>query len=191
MKTITDLTIEQYREKVKEFHGHEAPGLLIGGFMVDLAIRNLPAGEFFDCICETSVCLPDAVQILTPCTIGNGWLKIIDAGKFAVTFYDKAAGAGTRVYLDIEKLKAYDEVFSWFMKLKTKKEQNKELLISQIIDAGDRILSVKKVRVTESFLGKRSKGKNAICPGCGEPYPASDGDKCKGCSGIMPYLSSN
>lgn len=187
MKTICSLTVDQYREKVKDFHGHEAPGLLIGGFMVDLAMSNLPDGEFFDCICETSVCLPDAVQILTPCTTGNGWLKIIDAGKFAMTFYEKTTGAGTRVYLDIEKLKAYDEVYSWFMKLKTKKEQNKDLLISQIIEAGDRILSVKKIQLNESFLGKKSKGKNSICPICGEPYPLADGDKCRGCAGELPY----
>lgn len=190
MKTILNLTVEQYREKVIAFHGHEAPGLLIGGFMVDLAMSNLPEGEFFDCICETPVCLPDAVQILTPCTIGNGWLRIADAGKFAITFYDKTSGAGTRVFLDIEKLKKYDEIYSWFMKLKTKKEQDKELLLSQIIDAGDNILSMKKIRISASFLGKKSKGKNAICPECGEPYPLADGGICLGCAGALPYLSA-
>jgi formylmethanofuran dehydrogenase subunit E len=46
---------------VKSFHGHLAPGLIIGGFMVDLAMKNLPEGEIFDAVCKTTVCRP------TPC----------------------------------------------------------------------------------------------------------------------------
>ena len=57
---------EDYLGLVKAFHGNVAPGLVIGGFMVDLAQRRLPAGVLFDAICETRNCLPDAVQLLTP-----------------------------------------------------------------------------------------------------------------------------
>ncbi len=46
--------------------------------MVDLALKNLPKGEFFDALCETPACLPDAVQLLTPCTVSNGWLKVVN-----------------------------------------------------------------------------------------------------------------
>ena len=86
---ICTYSYEEYLHLVKSFHGNLAPGLLIGGFMVDLAMKHLPEGEFFDAVCETPVCLPDAVQILTPCTIGNGWLSIVPFGKFAVTLYEK------------------------------------------------------------------------------------------------------
>ena len=55
---------------------------------MDTALKNLPKGEFFDAICETAVCLPDAVQLLTPCTIGNGCMKIFDTGRVAVTLYE-------------------------------------------------------------------------------------------------------
>jgi formylmethanofuran dehydrogenase subunit E len=97
---IGSYSYDEYVHLVKSFHGSLAPGLVIGGFIVDLALKNLPEGEFFDAICETSVCLPDAVQLLTPCTIGNGWMKIFDTGRFAVTLYEKESGEGVRVYLE-------------------------------------------------------------------------------------------
>ena len=89
---ICTYTYEEYLHLVKSFHGSLAPGLIIGGFIVDLALKHLPEGELFDALCETPVCLPDAVQILTPCTIGNGWLTVFDIGRFAVTMYEKKGG---------------------------------------------------------------------------------------------------
>ena len=76
-------SFETYTELVKSFHGHAAPGLITGGKMVDIALNNLPQDILFDAICETSNCLPDAIQLLTPCTIGNGWLKILRLGRLA------------------------------------------------------------------------------------------------------------
>jgi len=40
--TICGHTFDKYIEMIKTFHGHVAPGVVIGGFMVDLAYRNLP-----------------------------------------------------------------------------------------------------------------------------------------------------
>ncbi|HPS56922.1 MAG TPA: formylmethanofuran dehydrogenase subunit E family protein [Spirochaetota bacterium] len=179
---------EEYVQRVISFHGFAAPGVIIGGFMVDLALANRPEGEFFDSICETPVCLPDAVQLLTPCTFGNGWLTVLDFGKFAVTLYDKKSGDGIRVYLDMEKLRKYPEVNSWFLKLKTKKEQDYDLLMSQIKEAGHSMLSMQKVRVNPESLARKKAGPSAICPVCGESYPARHGDKCRGCAGESPYI---
>ncbi|MEN6617055.1 MAG: formylmethanofuran dehydrogenase subunit E family protein, partial [Syntrophorhabdus sp.] len=64
-KDILGYTFDEYKEMVRQFHGSDAPGLLIGGFMVSLAIENLPAGTLYDAVCETKQCLPDAVQLLT------------------------------------------------------------------------------------------------------------------------------
>ena len=83
--TICGRTYDEYIEMIKAFHGTVAPGVVLGGFMVDLAYRNLPQGEYFDAISETRACLPDALQLLTPCTVGNGWLRIIDLGRFALS----------------------------------------------------------------------------------------------------------
>ena len=35
-------TFDEFVSIVKTFHGYQAPGVLIGGLMVDLALRNLP-----------------------------------------------------------------------------------------------------------------------------------------------------
>src|SRR5208337_4410957 len=93
-KDILSHTFEEYAAMVESFHGYAAPGVLIGGFMVDLAYRSLPSNGLYNVICETAKCLPDAVQLLTPCSIGNRWLKIINVGRYALTFYDKHKGPG-------------------------------------------------------------------------------------------------
>jgi len=188
---IGTYSYEEYVQLVISFHGAAAPGLLIGGFIVDLALKNLPEGEFFDAICETPVCLPDSVQLLTPCTIGNGWMTILDFGKFAVTLYDKKSGDGVRVYLDMEKLKNWSEVNSWFLKLKTKKEQNFELLMSQIKEGGHDMLSMQKVKVEPDKVARKKMGPSANCPVCGESYPVKHGDRCRGCAGESPYISAS
>lgn len=185
---IGNYSYEEYVILVKSFHGSFAPGLLIGGFMVDLALKNLPHGEFFDTICETSSCLPDAVQLLTPCSTGNGWMKVLDFGRFAISFYEKRTGEGIRVYLDLDKIKNWPEVNSWFMKLVPKREQNSNLLMNQIKEAGTGILSMQKIRVEPAVFERKKGGASAVCPVCGEAYPANHGDKCRNCSGKSPYL---
>lgn len=185
---ICTYSYEEYLHLVKSFHGNLAPGLIIGGFIVDLAMKNLPEGEFFDALCETPVCLPDAVQILTPCTIGNGWLSIADFGRFAVTLYEKYNGAGVRVYLDPEKLEAWPEVRDWYLKKKKKHEQDSEALLAQIKEAGHRMLGIQRVRVDAVKIRRKKMGPVGICPVCGEAYPLKDGPRCRPCSGESPFI---
>ncbi len=186
-QTIRGLTIEEYCEKAREFHGgHLAPGMLIAGFMVDLACRNIPEGTLFEVICETASCIPDAVQILTPCTIGNQWMKIIDTGRYALIFYDKYTGEGVRVSLDIEKLRKYPAVNEWHLKLKPKHQQDKEALMKAIIGAGTDILALRKIIVSPEFLGRTSKTVG-ICPVCGETFRSNEGKICPACrNSILP-----
>lgn len=187
MEKIGRYSFEQYLEVIKSFHGNESPGLVLGGIMVDYALGQMEPGILFDAICETSSCLPDAIQLLTPCTIGNGWLKVIDLGRFALSLYDKYRGEGVRVYVDAGKLNGWEEIWNWFYKLKTKREQDKDLLLAQIREAGYAILSASPVRIDPRYLGKTSKGAIANCPGCGEPYPQKDGALCLACCGGSPY----
>ena len=113
-------SFDEFVSIVKSFHGYTAPGVIMGGIMVELALKNLPEGEFFDAVCETPKCLPDAIQLLTPNTIGNGWLKILHFGRYALSFYEKFEGAGVRVFVDPKKLEDWPEVKDWFFKLKPK-----------------------------------------------------------------------
>jgi formylmethanofuran dehydrogenase subunit E len=184
-------SFEEYIENVKSFHGSVAPGMIIGGFMVDLAQESLPEGEFFDVICETWSCLPDSVQLLTPCTIGNGWMRILDLGRYAMTFYEKYGGEGVRVYLDPTKVEEWPEIKSWFFRLKPKREQDMQLLLRQIQKAGKGIFSIQRVRVKPDMITKESKGSIVICSRCNEAYPARDGNICRACQGESPYLQDN
>ena len=184
---IGPYSFDEYIHLVKSFHGHVAPGMIIGGVMVDMALRNTPQGDLFDALCETESCLPDAVQLLTPCTVGNGWLRIINVGRYALTLYEKYRGEGIRVYLDTSKLDAWPGVKEWFFKLKPKKEQDSTELYRQIRDAGTGLYSLQNVSVQPQFLEKRSKGGIAVCPLCGEAYPAKDGEVCRACGDRKLY----
>jgi len=186
---ICTYSYEEYLQLVKSFHGNMAPGLLIGGFMVDLAMKNLPDGELFDAVCETSACLPDAIQILTPCTIGNGWLSIAPFGKFAVTLFEKYSGKGVRVFLDTQKLEAWPEVRDWYLKKKKKRDQDSDLLMAQIKEAGHSLLSIQQVQVEPEKVRRNKMGPVGICPVCKEAYPARDGDQCRSCRGDTLYTN--
>jgi formylmethanofuran dehydrogenase subunit E len=170
MNAICNYTVEEYIDKLTNFHGHLAPGVLVGGFMVDAAVRRMTAYEIFDAISETSRCLPDAIQILTPCTIGNGWLKIVDTGRFALTLYDKKSRDGVRVSMDASKLDRHPEIKKWFMRLVPKREQDRDALVSEIQEAGGSILSIEAVRVSPTFLVKHAPIPIALCGSCGEAY---------------------
>ncbi len=188
--TICGHTYDEYIEMIKTFHGHVAPGVVIGGFMVDLAYRNLPQGEYFDAISETRSCVPDAIQLLTPCTVGNGWLRIIDLGRFALSLFEKYTGNGVRVYVDSQKLDAWPELKAFFFKLKPKKEQDYEALMGEISQAHTSIFGVQEVMVDVDSIQSKHHETFTVCPSCGEGYPENDEKICLGCQGKAPYLYS-
>jgi formylmethanofuran dehydrogenase subunit E len=186
--TICGHTYDEYMEMTKAFHGHVAPGVVLGGFMVDLAYRNLPEGEYFDAISETRSCLPDAIQLLTPCTVGNGWLRIIDLGRFALSLFEKYTGNGVRVYVHSQKLDDWPELKVFFFKLKPKKEQDSEALMGEINLAHTSIFGLQKVLVDLDSIQSHHRDAFAVCPLCGEGYPENDEKICLGCQGKAPYL---
>jgi len=157
---------------------------------VDAAMKALPDDILFDAISETSWCLPDAVQMLSACSVGNGWLKILNLGLYSVCLYDKFTGHGVRLWLDLDKVDSDSEIRTWLMKLKPKQEQDSPLLRRQIIEAGASICSMRDVQVKPEQRIKRSKGSIIPCPICGEPFPAQFGAICRSCQGESPYVDS-
>jgi len=184
-------SFDEFVSVVKSFHGYAAPGVLIGGMMVELALRHLPEGELFDSICETPKCLPDAIQLLTPSTAGNGWMKILNLGRYALSMYEKFEGVGIRVFVDPVKLEPWSEIQKWFFKLVPKEEQDSDLLRGQIRDAAFDIYSLHPVTIRPNLLIKKSRGKMTTCCVCGEAYPAEDGGICRACQGESPYLETD
>ncbi len=185
---IGDYEFDEFMEVVRKFHGSPAPGILVGGIMVDMARDGLPPDTIFDAVAETPKCLPDAVQLLTLCTVGNSWLKIVNLGRYALTLYNKYTGEGIRVFVDPRKLEKWDEIRGWILKEKPKKEQDFERLISQIKTAGREILTARPIQVDLNQLTGKTRSKISICPICQEPYPSNDGAACRGCHGDSPYL---
>ena len=184
---IGTYTFDEFAEEVRRFHGSPAPGVIIGGFMVDAAKAGLPDGVLFEAICETRICLPDAVQLTTPCTLGNGRLRVAHVGRFALTLYDKISGEGVRAFIVTKKLDRWPTIKEWFLKLRPKAEQDTGKLIEEIREAGTDYIGTARVRVDPEYFGKKKIGPVRVCPGCGEAYPASDGERCGGCRGELPY----
>ncbi|TVM17392.1 trehalose-binding protein [Oceanidesulfovibrio indonesiensis] len=183
---IGPYTFQEFKDMAKAFHGYPAPGLLVGGYMVELAKSRLPEGTLFEALVESPKCLPDAVQLLTLCSMGNGWVKVLNLGRYALTLFDKYTGEGWRVWIDPARLEAWPEIAGWYLKRKPKAEQDTGKLFAEIEEAGDAILGVAPVQVDARFLGKGSMGAIGLCPACGEAYPASDGPLCRGCQGEEP-----
>lgn len=187
---IRECTFEEYLEKVKEFHGSIDPGVVAGSVMLDLAKANLPEGEGFDVICETVHSLPDAVQILMPCTIGNGRLKVVETSRFAITVYESTRGEGIRVFLDLTKLDPWPEIRSWLLKARPRHRPDNALVVDELKEAGDSIFSMERVRVKPELLEGWKKHGSAVkpCPSCGELFRSDLGDLCPACRGKGPYI---
>jgi formylmethanofuran dehydrogenase subunit E len=187
---IGPYTFEAFLQRAVEFHGHAAPGLILGGYMVEEARRHLPENTIFDALSETSKCLPDSIQLLTPCSFGNGWLKIADLGRFALALYDKHTGEGVRVYLEPAKLSNWPEIKAWLFKLKPKKEQDLNLLLQEIRQAGSTICGIERVQLNGNITGPKHSPGIVVCPVCREAYPEPDGGICRACQGESPYKAN-
>jgi formylmethanofuran dehydrogenase subunit E len=173
--------LANYLEEVRRFHGGLAPGVVLGGFMVDWALEVMEPVEIVDAVVETRKCLPDAVQLLTKCSIGNGWLKILDWGKLALTLYDIEDFHGARVHVDIQKLDLFPLVKAWAMKEKDKKESPLEPLMEEMIHAGRDMLTCQQGIVGEIPDGLSAYDQPKICSGCGEAFRSGGKDMCQGC----------
>jgi formylmethanofuran dehydrogenase subunit E len=184
---IGSRTFAEVKKMVEDFHGYAAPGVLIGGYMVAAAQKALPEDTLFEALVETPSCLPDAVQMLTPCTAGNKRLHILDHGKMALSLFDKYTGRGVRCFVAPSLLSPWPEIRSWIMREKSKNQQDSALLELEIEQAGDSILSSAEILVSAALLDRKSSGSLTLCPVCGESYPRGHGEICRTCRGNTPF----
>ena len=165
--------IEDFKRCI-DFHTFAAPGLLIGVFMVDYAMELLEftRGEKIYAVCETTKCLPDALQVIAHCTTGNHRLRVIPIGKFAITMNGPADAPyvnGLRVFVDGEKIGKYPTFALWYTKDPLFDPRTRGIdLIDEVIDSGRDILSFERVRVK---VPQKWPWKSAICSICGEMVP--------------------
>ncbi|NTV90362.1 MAG: trehalose-binding protein [Clostridiales bacterium] len=184
---ICGLSFEEYIEKIEKFHGAIAPGLVLGGFMVSIAKEYFEDERSFYSYAESGQCLPDALQLLTPCTWGNSRLKVLDLGRYAIVLYDKNEGNGIRVFVDTKALDKWKNIKEWYFKLVPKDKQDLDALLSEMKQAGRELYGIQKIKVDSKYLGKKKMGPTGVCPLCGEAYPLSHGSICRGCREPLPY----
>ena len=178
--------------RLSEFHTYPAPGILVGAFMVEYALELLrtTSDKKLYAVCETPKCLPDALQVMARCTTGNNRLRIMPIGKFAITLNaptDNEMAEAVRVYVDLEKLKKYPTINSWYANSPAyDRHTMKKQLQGEIFSAGRTILSSEWVRVP---VIRKKKWASVTCPSCGDTVPdyLIEGDHCGACGSMKYY----
>lgn len=188
----TEERIREYIRRCVSFHGFAPPGLLIGVFMVDLALEELGASpnEKLYAVAETPKCAPDAVQVVTSATMGNSRLRIIETGKFSVTLNrgsTEERADGIRVYVDATKIRRYPMLNLWYTNdPRYKSVDEKDRVYDEILQAGRSILSWERVKVS---VPQKAVWQAVQCPVCKEMVPdylVEDG-VCISCAGTSYY----
>ncbi|MBW1841478.1 MAG: tRNA CCA-pyrophosphorylase [Deltaproteobacteria bacterium] len=186
-RSICGVDYETFIISIEEFHGYRSPGILLGGIMMEIALREHTPAPYLNVVTETIVCLPDAVQLLTPCTVGNGFLQILDWGKFAFTGYDRMTLSGVRVWLNHDRLSDYPLIQEWFERTgKPREKPPFDELAAQILDAGEDLIGYRPVKLHRP-LKDSNPVPTGLCPRCGESYPLQSGPACPSCSGEAYY----
>ncbi|MFH1033551.1 MAG: FmdE family protein [Pseudomonadota bacterium] len=182
--SVCGLDLPTFMLKAEEFHGHVSPGLMLGGFLLEAAWDRLGDTPYINAVVETVVCLPDVVQMLTPCTLGNGFMQVLDWGKFALTLYDRQTLSGYRAWADRQAIAAQPVIAGWF--LRTGQTLPKEEVVEHIARCGPGLARVKPVSLTRP-LKPTEKVATGPCPRCGESYPLRLGAACLACQGQAYY----
>lgn len=178
--------LEAFLSAMDAFHGSRAPGILLGGIMVDWALELLSLKEDLIAVSETKTALPDAIQLFTPCTIGNGRLVVLGWGKMGLSLFSQREYAGFRVWLDLTKARQVPRVYDWYMGLQQAREIPTGQMVSDILTAGRSILSQRAIPITR-FVNLSRSSVMAVCTQCNEAYPEDQGELCPSCQGNSYY----
>jgi formylmethanofuran dehydrogenase subunit E len=113
------LSVGEYIAKASA-KGVPRPGIILGIRMSVLALKLLeiddPAAYHRKLIVvvETDRCLPDVIELVVGCRLGNRTLKFRDWGKFAASFLDLTRNRAFRVAaqesVEAEALRSYEDL---------------------------------------------------------------------------------
>ena len=189
--SVCDMELPDFIIEMEEFHGGRSPGMLVGAFLLDAALKRLGDPKELVVMAETINCLPDAVQILTPCTVGNGMLQVFTWGKFAITAFDKASKKGVRAWLVAQAVPGRPVVNQWFNRPDPEKGMPPfDELAADFLGGLDDLIDTTEVTMAEKSLVDYHPKTTGICPDCQESYPTSFGEKCPACQGQAYYCVS-
>lgn len=183
---ICGLELPAYLQRAEEFHGHVSPGVVLGGFLLEAVWEGLGDTPYLNAVVETVVCLPDVVQMLTPCTLGNNFMQVLDWGKFALTLYDRETLRGYRAWADRQAIAQVPEVAGWFLRGAGGVLLPKEEVVVHIARQGRSLARVAPVNLPQA-LKPTEKVATGPCPQCGESFPLRQGERCLACQGQAYY----
>lgn len=179
--------VDEFFIRMEEFHGYRSPGILVGGLMMEAALKRTGPVPYLNVVTETVVCLPDAVQLLTPCTYGNGFLQVLDWGKFALTAYDRDSLRGARAWLNHDLLTDYPLINGWFERTGEKREKPPfSQLAEEILSARPELIRCQQVKLPHPLKNTRPMP-TGCCSKCGESYTLHHGSLCPACQGKSYY----
>jgi formylmethanofuran dehydrogenase subunit E len=184
--TVCGRPLEAFLLATEKFHGNRTPGILLGGMMVDWALELLALKENLIAVSETKWALPDAIQLFTPCTIGNGRLIVLSWGKMGLSLFSQKKYAGYRIWLDLTKTKRVPSIYNWHMHLTPPHAIPQDQLLADILNAGRSILSWRAIPITR-LVDISQQSTMAVCSHCNEAYPEDQGDLCLSCQGNSYY----
>jgi formylmethanofuran dehydrogenase subunit E len=189
-KTICGMDFEAFLFDMEDFHGARAPGIIVGALMLDAALKKVSDSPDLVVAVETITCLPDAVQVLTSCTIGNGRLKVYDWGKFALSAYNRERMKGVRTWLVAEAVGRWPLIDAWFNPSRRIGDRPPfDDLVDVFFQARADLIATKDVRIVLEDPVLQPK-KTGICKQCGESYNLRCGPICSACQG-MGYYQEN
>jgi len=185
--TICGIDFDQFVLDMEAFHGGRAPGIVVGGLMIEAAIMEVAETPDLTVVVETYNCLPDAAQVLTHCTTGNGGLIVYDWGKFALSALDKKTRAGVRTHLVMEAVAARPLIDHWFNPSRYSGNRPAfEVLAHELMAARSELIGMKGITMKQSEKSGQKK-KTALCPDCGESYFLKCGSRCSACQGMAYF----
>jgi formylmethanofuran dehydrogenase subunit E len=202
---MSNVQIELALKEIGDFRRAVEPGIAYGIKMIFGVKNYLKIKDFKKVnllvIAETSRCLPDAIQFLCGCTIGNRRLVIKDVGKMAATFIDRDANRSVRVTISPKFQKQDVKHSKKLIKLKEKLDfeeiESIRLQDSQEIleIPNTELLRIQEVEITEPLSEIFLPSGILLCEKCGESIKESkvkikDGKKlCLVCVGLeKPYF---
>ncbi len=197
---LTPTDFDAMVAKIAAFHTRPAPGIVIGVAMVDYARDTLgPVPGKINAVCETQACLTDVIQVMTGCTMGNRYLRIIHGlGRYALTLYDRDTGVGVRVACRQELIDpaTSPELYRWFSRTRGPELQNDpaarrrsgEQVMHEFKQVGRAVLEAQWVRVRD--YGKKPLAAANVCTTCGESYLVDQDDtgQCRSCATRQVYF---
>lgn len=184
---ICGMGFGQFVLEMEAFHGGRAPGIVVGGLMIEAALEEVAETPDLSIVVETYNCLPDAAQVLTPCTTGNGGLVVYDWGKFALSAFNRKTMAGVRTYLVMEAVAKWPLIDHWFNPSRYKGDRPEfEILAREMLRVRSELIGLEKIQI-KLLEGEGQKKKTALCSDCGESYFLKCGPRCSACQGMAYY----